>query len=52
VQVASQVAELDEPGQGAVARRLELAGIFTQLRRDPVVAEERIDLILGRERVQ
>ena len=43
--------ELDELRQRAVARRLELAAVLAQLRRDPRVAEERVDLLLGRERV-
>ena len=41
VQVAAEVAQLDELRQLAVARRLELAAVLAQLRRDEVVAEER-----------
>ena len=51
VQVAADVRELDELRQLPLARRLELAAVLAQLRRDPVVAEEAVDLVFGRERV-
>ena len=47
VQVAAQVAQLDELRQLAVPRRLELAAVLAQLRRDEVVAEEAVQLLLG-----
>ena len=43
VEVALQVGELDEARQLAVARRLELAPVLAQLRRNPGVAEVRVD---------
>ena len=51
VQVAAQVAGLDQLRQPVAARGVELAEILAELGRDPVVAEERVDLLLGRERV-
>jgi hypothetical protein len=47
VQVAAEVAQLDELRQLAVPRRLELAAVLAQLRRDEVVAEEAVQLLLG-----
>ena len=46
VQVALQVAQLDEVGQLAEARRFELAEVLAQLRRDEVVAEQLVQLSL------
>ena len=50
VQVAAEVAELDQLRQPAAARRrrLELAAALAQLGRDPVEPERRVDLLLGR----
>ena len=47
MEVAAQVAELDELRQLPVARRLELARVLAQLRRDPLVAEQLVQLLLG-----
>ncbi len=49
VQVAAEVAELDELRQLAAPRRLQLAGVLAELGRDPLVTEEAVDLGLGRE---
>ena len=46
VEVAAQVAELDERRQLAAARRLELARVLAQLRRDERVAEMLVQLLL------
>ena len=46
MQVAAHVAQLDELRQLAHARRLELARVLAQLRRDRLVAEELVDRVL------
>ena len=48
VQVAADVAELDQLRQLALARRLQLAAALAQLRLDVGVAEALVDLLLGR----
>ena len=50
VQVAADVVQLDELGQRPFARRLELAAVLAELGRDPAVAEELVELLLGRGR--
>ena len=51
VQIAAHLAELDELRQLAAPRRLELAVVLAQLRRDRLVAEELVErvLVLGAE---
>ncbi len=51
MQLASQVAKLDERRQARLAGSLELARVLAQLRRDEGVAEERIQLLLAPEGV-
>ena len=51
VHLAPQVAELDEHRQAPVPRRLELAAVLAQLRRDEAVAEEGVERLLVAERV-
>ena len=46
VQVALEVAQLDELRQRALARRLQLAGVLAELGWDELVAEERVELLL------
>src|SRR5579859_4329501 len=46
VEVAADVAQLDELRQLTLPRRLELARVLTQLRRDRLVAEELVDRVL------
>ena len=48
MEVAAQVAQLDQVGQLAGPRGLELAGVLAQLRRDELVAQELVQLFLGR----
>ena len=48
VQVAAQVAELDQLRELAGRRRGDLAVALAQLRLDVVEAEPRVDLVLGR----
>ena len=43
--------ELDERGQLALSRGVELAGVLPQLRRHELVAEEPVELLLGGERL-
>ena len=52
VEVAAEVGELDSCGSSPCARRLELAAVLAQLRRDVVAAELLVDLLLGREGVR
>ena len=47
VEVAADVAELDQLRQLPLARRLQLAAALAQLRLDVVVAEPLVDLLLG-----
>ncbi len=49
VEVAADVADRDEVGELAPARRLQLAAALAQLRLDVVVAEALVDLLLGRD---
>ena len=51
MQVAAEVAQLDQVRQRPRARRLELAAALAQLGRDPLVAEVRVHLLLGLEGV-
>ena len=51
VELADEVARLDERRQAAVARGLELAAVLAQLGRDEGVAEEAVELLLGAEAV-
>ena len=44
--------ELDQLGQLALARRLELAAVLAQLGRDPLHPEQLVDLLLGGARVR
>ena len=46
VQIALELSQLDELRQRPVARRLQLAGVLAQLRRDELVAEELVQLLL------
>src|SRR5690606_29119155 len=46
LEVAAQVAVLDQLRQPPLARRLDLAGVLAQLRRDPRESERRVDLLL------
>ena len=46
MQIAGEIADLDERRQAALTRRLELARVLAQLRRDEVVAEMAVDLFL------
>jgi hypothetical protein len=48
VQVAAQLAELDELRQLTAPRRLELAAVLAQLRWNRLVAEELVDRSLVR----
>ena len=48
VQVAAHVGDGDEGRQLAAPRRLELARVLPQLRRDRLVAEELVQLVFGR----
>ena len=48
MQVAADVRKLDELRQGVRARQLELAVVLAQLRRDRLVAEVAVDLVLVR----
>ena len=50
MEVAAEVAELDQLGQLARPRGLELARVLAQLRRDELVAQELVQLFLGRGR--
>ena len=52
MEITAKVAELDELRQLAVPRRLELAAVLAQLRRDPLVAEEPVHILLRGEGVQ
>jgi hypothetical protein len=44
VELADEVADLDERGRPPFARGLELAAVLAQLRRDRLVAEEAVEL--------
>ncbi len=46
VQVAADISQLDELRQLAAPRRLQLAGVLAQLRRDRLVAEELVHRVL------
>ena len=46
VHLAAKVADLDEPRQLSIARRLELASVLAQLGRDEAVAEEGVERLL------
>src|ERR671910_167 len=47
VEVAAQVSQLDELGQGAVPGCSQLAGALAELRRDPRVAQLLVEVLLG-----
>ena len=51
VQITPQVGQLDELWQRSVAGSGELAAILAQLRRDPVVPEKAVDVLLARKMV-
>ena len=52
VQVAAEIAELEQAREGAGERRLDLAGVLAQLRLDEREAEEVVGLRLGGEGAQ
>ena len=49
VELTHEVRHLDERRQPALAGRLELAGVLAELRRDRVVAEKAVELVLAPE---
>ena len=47
VHIATQISEVDEAGEGTLERGLDLPAHLSQLRRDPLEAERRVDVFLA-----